>query len=99
MRELSVKEQDIPSSAEEGWLRGQKNIAELPYSRADGVVLVRKSYSLTNTTPAAPSKDASQHFLDVASTPPQLRRGSPTALQVIHVFRNNPTVPHRKAIS
>ena len=29
----------------------------------------------TNTTPSAPSKVASQHFLDGAATPPQLRRG------------------------
>jgi hypothetical protein len=29
----------------------------------------------TNTTPSAPSKVASQHWLDVAATPPRLRRG------------------------
>src|SRR2546425_12531588 len=32
-------------------------------------------FFLTNTTPAAPSKVASQHFLGGAATPPQLRRG------------------------
>jgi NADH-quinone oxidoreductase subunit M len=30
---------------------------------------------LTNTTPSAPSKEASRHFIDGAATPPQLRRG------------------------
>src|SRR5438309_4471231 len=30
---------------------------------------------LTSTTPSAPSKDASRRFLDVAATPPRLRRG------------------------
>jgi len=31
---------------------------------------------LTNTTPSAPSTVASQHFIDGAATPPQLRRGA-----------------------
>ena len=30
---------------------------------------------LTSTTPSAPSKEASRHLLDVAATPPRLRRG------------------------
>jgi hypothetical protein len=30
---------------------------------------------LTSTTPSAPIKDASRYSIDVASTPPQLRRG------------------------
>jgi len=30
----------LPSSAEEGWLRGQEKVAKPPLFRADGVVLV-----------------------------------------------------------
>ena len=37
-----------------------------------------KNFS-TNTTPSAPSEVASQHLLDGASTPPQLRRGLASA--------------------
>ena len=50
---------------------------EASLARADGVVLVKNFR--TNTTPSAPSKEASQLFLDVASTPPQLRRGARVA--------------------
>jgi len=42
-------------------------------SAADGVV-AHKSYSGVSDTPSAPSKVASLHFLDVASTP-LMRRG------------------------
>ena len=66
----------LPSSAEEGWLRDPAEKAEHPNPRrrdGDGKEL---SYSLTNTTPSAPNKVASQFFTDVASTPPRLRRGA-----------------------
>src|SRR6266704_3355330 len=63
--------------------------------RADGVVLIDQYILWTNTTPSAPSKVASQHFLDVASTPPQLRRGVPFgcfATFQVHCVFTNPTV-------
>ena len=66
----------FPSSAEEGWLRGQEIYRAASLFRADGVVLVKKSYSLTNTTPSAPTGEAARHLLDVAATPPRLRRGN-----------------------
>ena len=45
--------------------------------RADGVVLVKQFLSnWINTTPSAPSEVASRFLLDVAATPPQLRRGT-----------------------
>jgi hypothetical protein len=60
---------EFPSSAEEGWLRGQLRRCGATLFRADGreaqarqraaskVVLVnRRLFCLTNTTPAAPFK-------------------------------------------
>ena len=48
----------LPSSAEEGWLR-EVRMPRSDHSRADGVVLVRKScILLTNTTPSVPSEVA-----------------------------------------
>jgi len=43
-------------------------------ARADEVVLAKRMNFLTSTTPSAPSKEAGI-FLDVAATPPLLRRG------------------------
>jgi len=34
-------ERNVPSSAEEGWMRDEKEIAKPPKIRADGVVLVQ----------------------------------------------------------
>jgi hypothetical protein len=47
---------------------------EASFQGADGVVLVKNP--LTSTTPSARAKVASQLFLDRASTPPLLRRGT-----------------------
>jgi hypothetical protein len=50
--------------------------AEQEKMRSDGVALIKRSDGgWTNTTPSAPYKDASRLLLDVAATPPQLRRG------------------------
>jgi hypothetical protein len=43
-------------------------------SGADGVVGSRVLWNLINH-PVRSAKEAAQHFLDVAATPPQLRRG------------------------
>ena len=71
-----IRNLDSCASAEEGWLR-ELRTPRSDLSRADGVVLVRKScILLTNTTPSAPSKVAAPFLFDVAATPPQLRRGA-----------------------
>ena len=66
----NFEDQRLPSSAEEGWLR-EVRMPRSDLSRADGVVLVRKSCILfTNTTPSAPSEVATRFFL--MSRPPLL---------------------------
>ena len=40
------------------------------------MVLINTSYLLTSTTPSAPFKGGCAPFFDIASTPPQLRRGT-----------------------
>jgi cobalt-zinc-cadmium efflux system outer membrane protein len=52
---------------------------------------------LTNTTPSAPSKVASQHFFDGAATPLQLRRGLSPAVRKKHVPLANLLAPLRGA--
>ena len=58
-------------------MRGQKS-CEATLFRADGVVssakILRPEHFAKLTTPSAPTKEASQHFNYVASTPP-LRGG------------------------
>ena len=56
-------------------MRGVRRSCEATIARADEVVLVKRLDFLTNTTPSAPLKDVSRHLLDVAATPPLLRRG------------------------
>src|SRR5438552_19039727 len=48
----------LPSSAEEGWLRGKEKSCEATLARADGVVLIRIMIFLTSTTPAAATASA-----------------------------------------
>ena len=87
----------LPSSAEEGWLR-EVRTPQSDHSRADGVVLVRNScILLTNTTPSAPSKVAAQFLLDVAATPPQLRRGTYSHATPRH--DETPCKPYRYAFA
>ena len=50
-------------------MRHQENIGEAHLSAADGVV-AHKSYSGVSDHPVRSNKEASQHFLYVASTPP-----------------------------
>src|SRR5262245_45193364 len=59
---------------EEGWLRIKKMSRSLK-SGADGVVEFEPSAN--STTPSAPTKVASQHLLNVASTPPHRGGDSP----------------------
>src|SRR2546427_592463 len=79
---------------EEGWLRSKK-MSRSHRSGADGVVAYAESLrnafwkiSPRSTTPSAPSKVASQHFLEVASTPPHEEGNSArvyfSALQPLH---------------
>jgi hypothetical protein len=73
----------------EGWFQSgnlQDLLGNHP-SRADGVVLAQKNVDLLiSTTPSAPSKVASRYFLNVASTPPQLRRGIGAAQKFVHIL-------------
>jgi len=70
----------LPSSAEEGRLRGREMLRSNTRSGRRGGV---GQAPLTDTTPTTPSKVASHHFLKVAShhflyvavTSPRLRRG------------------------
>jgi len=64
-----------------------RKCSEASEIRADGVVLIKfNQLLLTNTHPGRSNKVASQFFLDVAATPPLLRRGFPFPdLQSIHV--------------
>src|SRR4249919_2462199 len=62
----------FPASAEAGWLRGVRKDAKPHQPAQTGWCW---SSFLTSTPPSAPSKVASRYLLDVASTPPQLRRG------------------------
>ena len=58
----------IPSSAEEGWMRGKEKLrSNLSPRRRGGV---GQEILWTSTTPAAPAKDASRYFL--GSRPPLL---------------------------
>jgi len=60
---------ELPSSAEEGWLRDQEEVAKPPHFCADGVVMARISW------PAPPrplQQGGFAAFLSVASTPPRL---------------------------
>ena len=56
-------------------MRGVRKCCEATSARADGVVLVKRSDFLANTTRSAPIKDASRDLLGVAAPPPLLRRG------------------------
>src|SRR5215472_3120967 len=55
--------------SEEGWLRHQENFGAAHLSAADGVV-AHKSHSGMSDHPVRSNKEASRHFLYVASTPP-----------------------------
>src|SRR5262249_33865739 len=55
---------------EEGRLRHQENFGAAHLSAADGVV-AHKSHSSVSDHPVRSNKEASGHFLDVASTPPR----------------------------
>src|SRR2546428_13153240 len=68
----------LPSSAEEGWLRGLREYREATLARADGVVLVNnRTDSLDQHHPVrSVQRWLRDIFLDVASTPPLLRRGA-----------------------
>ena len=61
-----------------------KKSREATLARADGVVWSRNL--INHTTPSAPSKEASRLLLDVAATPPRLRRGVFALFQIIHSF-------------
>ena len=41
VNKLQNEKNEVPSSAEEGWMRDEKEIAKPPKIRADGVVLVQ----------------------------------------------------------
>ena len=81
--ERIAKLRAFPSSAEEGWLRDQEKSRSHISSRRRGGV---GQEFPDHTTPSAPSKDASRYFLEVASTPPLLRRGTRAPLQFVHTF-------------
>jgi len=67
---LSAGEETIPLLAEEGW-RGARA------RQGEASIEVRPKRMPGLTTPSASLKEASQYFLDVASTPP-LRGGEYT---------------------
>ena len=75
-------------------MRGVIKSREATTARADGVVLVKRLHFLTSTTPSAPSKEASRHFLDVAATPPLLRRGALHAPKFVSVHEIHACLDH-----
>src|SRR5499433_1234780 len=54
---------------EEGWLRHQENFGTAHLSAADGVVAHKSLFGVSDH-PVRSNKEASRHFLNVASTPP-----------------------------
>ena len=78
----------FPFLVKEGWPRRQEDAPVPLMARTRWLVQgkIFKSSLLTNTTPSAPSKVASQHFLEGAATPPQLRRGTFGFPQFIRTF-------------
>src|SRR5215831_995182 len=68
---LTVFELGHSPPREEGWLRHQKNFGAAHLSAADGVV-ADKSHSGVSDHPVRSNRDASRHFLNVASTPPHV---------------------------
>ena len=72
-------------------MRGQLKSCEATLFRADGVVRSAKTFRPLHlaelTTPSAPTKEVSQHLVNVASTPP-LRGGECCSIQFIHGFIN-----------
>src|SRR5438477_5699995 len=77
-RKLVAGEANSPpwqNLAKEGWTRHQENIP-VPLIGADGVVRSKsKTISLERTTPSAPAKVASRHFLKWAQPPPLSQGG------------------------
>ena len=66
----------VPSSAEEGWLCDFKKMERSHRNqRRRGGVGQANCIELDQHHPVRSNKVASQYFLDVAATPPQLRRG------------------------
>jgi oxygen-independent coproporphyrinogen-3 oxidase len=81
------RSEHIPLLPEEGWTRHQKRYCEASFNGADGVVRPAESYSGSGLTtikasryrarasrPSARNKEASQHLIDRAASPP-LRGG------------------------
>jgi hypothetical protein len=77
----------LPSLAKEGWTRHQERCCEASLLERTGAKRRRDSaqhkkrsvqqpimWRLDQTTPSAPSKEASRHLITGAATPPWLRR-------------------------
>src|ERR1051326_1411557 len=86
MKEISCEDIPAPQLRRGGCAVNKRREATLvPRRRARSAsAIVRSSnsgvdqpffYLLTSTTPSAPDKEAPRYLFDVASTPPQLRRG------------------------
>ena len=67
-------------------MRDQEMQRSFRNSRRRGGVDQVQSSSLDQHHPGRSNKVASQSFLDVAATPPQLRRGHSPDLQFVHIF-------------
>src|SRR5688572_17761954 len=66
---------ELPSSAEEGWLRAQEETAKPPLNAQTGWCWPEFP---DQHHPVRFNEVASRLFLDVAATPPRLRRGVPS---------------------
>ena len=66
----------LPSSAEEGWPRHQKENSAATFDGADGVVLVKRMHDFLTKPPRLRGCGRFAAFLLRAATPPQLRRGA-----------------------
>jgi hypothetical protein len=73
---------------EEGWLRHQENFGEAHLSAADGVVAHKPSFGVSDH-PGRSSKEASRHFLNVASTPPHEEGNRISMSSSIHLDKSS----------
>src|SRR5687768_6860540 len=72
-------QRELPSLDKEGWLRDQEISRSVPGSRRRGGCPGIRFDFPGQHHPGRSSKEASQPFLSVASTPPRLRRGASLA--------------------
>src|SRR5215831_14415748 len=84
----SRSQMEVPSLEKEGWPRHQVN-GPVPLKGADGVVRssTNNNRLLEPTTPSAPAKEASRHFLTGRSHPSFTKEGTTPISLTLRLFR------------